>query len=435
LKNTNFTVTNDKSSFGDLMIYVVDTSVFLSDPKILERFQDKNIVIPLAVLNELEAKRNHPDLGFSARQILRELEKLRISNSLVDPVENIFGGTVRVELNNIDNSGLPFSFREDTNDNRILSVAFNLSKKENVILLTKDLPLRLKASIAGVEASDISDNTSDELKWSGLERLTVEGHIISDLYDHGSVSLPLNVVNNTAVITQSGNSSALAKYQNGNLVLVKEKNIFDVRGKSAEQRFAIDFLMDENIEIVSLGGKAGTGKSLLAIAAGLELVLEKRKHKKVVIFRPLYSVGGQDLGYLPGTAEEKMSPWAAAVFDALEVFCGPNVIEQIIEEELLEVLPLTHIRGRTLSDSYVIIDEAQNLEKMVLLTALSRMGKNSKVVLTHDIAQRDNLHVGKYDGIMSIISSLKGNDIFAHILLQKSERSTIAELVSTLIDT
>ena len=417
------------------MIYVVDTSVFLSDPKIIERFQDKNIVIPLAVLNELEAKRNHPDLGFSARQTLRELEKLRISNSLVDPFENVFGGTVRVELNNIDNSGLPFSFREDTNDNRILSVAFNLSKKENVTLLTKDLPLRLKASIVGVEASDVSDSQSDDLNWSGLERLAVEGHVISDLYDHGSALLPLNVANNTAVITQSGNSSALAKYQNGNLILVKEKNIFDVRGKSAEQRFAIDFLMDKNIEIVSLGGKAGTGKSLLAIAAGLELVLEKRKHKKVVIFRPLYSVGGQDLGYLPGTAEEKMSPWAAAVFDALEVFCGPNVIEQIIEEELLEVLPLTHIRGRTLSDSYVIIDEAQNLEKMVLLTALSRMGKNSKVVLTHDIAQRDNLHVGKYDGIMSIISSLKGNDIFAHILLQKSERSRIAELVSTLIDT
>jgi PhoH-like ATPase len=338
-------------------------------------------------------------------------------------------------LNNIDDSGLPKSFQEDSNDNKILAVAFNLSKKEKVVLLTKDLPLRLKASIVGVAAEDPGDDSSEDIAWSGIERINVQSSVIEELYSSGVVELPLDVTNNSGLITQSGSSSALAKYQNGNLKLVKEKSVFDIRGKSAEQRFAIDYLLDNNIDIVSIGGKAGTGKSLLAIAAGLELVLEKSKYKKVVIFRPLYSVGGQDLGYLPGTAEEKMSPWAAAVFDALEVFCGPNVIEQIIEEELLEVLPLTHIRGRTLSDCYVIIDEAQNLEKMVLLTALSRLGKNSKVVLTHDIAQRDNLRVGKYDGIMSIISSLRGNDIFAHICLQKSERSRVAELVSTLIET
>jgi len=417
------------------MIYVVDTSVFLSDPKTFERLEKDNIVIPLAVLNELEAKRNHIELGFSARESLRRLEILRKNNSLVDPTPNNLGGSVRVELNNIDGSGLPKSFQEDSNDNKILAVAFNLSKKEKVVLLTKDLPLRLKASIVGIDAEDLGDDSSEDIAWSGVERIDVESSVIEKLYSSEVVQLPLDVTNNSGLITQSGSSSALAKYQNGNLKLIKEKSVFDIRGKSAEQRFAIDYLLDNNIDIVSIGGKAGTGKSLLAIAAGLELVLEKSKYKKVVIFRPLYSVGGQDLGYLPGTAEEKMSPWAAAVFDALEVFCGPNVIEQIIEEELLEVLPLTHIRGRTLSDSYVIIDEAQNLEKMVLLTALSRLGKNSKVVLTHDIAQRDNLRVGKYDGIMSIISSLRGNDIFAHICLQKSERSRVAELVSTLIET
>jgi len=417
------------------MIYVVDTSVFLSDPKTLERLKKDNVIIPLAVLNELEEKRNHLELGFPARETLRQLEVLRKENSLVDPIPNEFGGTVRVELNNIENSELPVSFRSETGDNRILAVAFNLSKAAKVILLTKDLPLRLKASILNIESESWSDVSAGSENWVGVEKCEVDPKTLEDLYSLGSVKSDINFTENTGLITYSGSSSALAKYQNGNLKLVKERSVFDVRGKSAEQRFAIDFLLDDKIEIVSIGGNAGTGKSLLAIAAGLELVLEKRKYKKVLIFRPLYSVGGQDLGFLPGTAEEKMSPWAAAVFDALEVFCGPNVIEQVIEEDLLEVLPLTHIRGRTLSDCYVIIDEAQNLEKMVLLTALSRLGKNSKVVLTHDIAQRDNLRVGKYDGIMSIISQLKGQDLFAHITLQKSERSRVAELVSTLIDT
>jgi len=416
------------------MIYVVDTSVFLSDPKSLERLKDKDIVIPLAVLNELEEKRNHIDLGFSAREVLRHLESLRKQNSLINPIKNSFGGSLRIELNNIDDSDLPNSFKLDINDNRILAVAYNLSKKSEVTLLTKDLPLRLKASVIGIFAEDFIDDNYCE-NWSGIEKVEVSADVIQELFSEGSVPFSGEIIENSGIITLSGNSSALSKYQNGHLKLIKDKSVFDIRGRSAEQRIALDILCDKNIEIVSIGGKAGTGKSLLALAAGLDSVIEKRIHKKIIIFRPLYAVGGQDLGFLPGTAEEKMSPWAAAVFDALEVFCGPNVIEEVIEEDLLEVLPLTHIRGRTLSDSFVIIDEAQNLEKMVLLTALSRMGEGSKVVMTHDIAQRDNLRVNKYDGIMSIISALKNEDIFAHILLEKSERSRISELVSSLIDT
>jgi PhoH-like ATPase len=193
-------------------------------------------------------------------------------------------------------------------------------------------------------------------------------------------------------------------------------------------------LTDPNVGIVSMGGPAGTGKSILAIAAGLEQVIEKKLYRKVSVFRPLYAVGGQELGYLPGTAEEKMAPWAAAVFDALEVFCGQNVIDHIIEENLLEVLPLTHIRGRTLTDTFVIVDEAQNLEKMVLLTALTRLGKNSKVALTHDVAQRDNLRVGRHDGISSVVGALTGEPLFGHISLTRSERSDVAELVSRLLE-
>jgi len=185
---------------------------------------------------------------------------------------------------------------------------------------------------------------------------------------------------------------------------------------------------------VSLGGRAGTGKSALALCAGLESVMERRKHKKVVVFRPLYAVGGQELGYLPGDAAEKMAPWAQAVFDTLGAVVHDNVLEEVAARGMLEVLPLTHIRGRSLHDSFVIVDEAQSLERGVLLTVLSRIGTGSRVVLTHDVAQRDNLRVGRYDGIAAVIEVMKGHPLFAHITLTRSERSAIAEVVTDLLE-
>jgi PhoH-like ATPase len=193
-------------------------------------------------------------------------------------------------------------------------------------------------------------------------------------------------------------------------------------------------LLDPEIGIVSLGGRAGTGKSALALSAGLEAVLEKRLHKKVVIFRPLYAVGGQELGYLPGTENEKMSPWAQAVFDTLGALVSQQVLDEVVQRGLIEVLPLTHIRGRSLHDSFVIVDEAQSLERGVLLTVLSRIGQGSRVILTHDIAQRDNLRVGRHDGVVAVVESLKGHPLFAHITLTRSERSQIAALVTELLE-
>jgi PhoH-like ATPase len=192
--------------------------------------------------------------------------------------------------------------------------------------------------------------------------------------------------------------------------------------------------MDTDIGIVSLGGKAGTGKSALALAAGLESVLEKQLHSKVVVFRPLYAVGGQELGYLPGTEAEKMNPWGQAVFDTLGAITSKNVVNEIIEQELIEVLPLTHIRGRSLHDAFVIVDEAQSLERNVLLTVLSRIGRDSRVVLTHDVGQRDNLRVGRHDGVVAVVEKLKGHPLFAHVTLTRSERSQIAALVTDILD-
>ena len=213
-----------------------------------------------------------------------------------------------------------------------------------------------------------------------------------------------------------------------------DRDAFGLHGRSAEQRIALDLLLDPDVGIVSLGGRAGTGKSALALCAGLEAVMERRQHRKVVVFRPLYAVGGQELGYLPGSEAEKMGPWAQAVFDTLGALVSREVVEEVMDRGMLEVLPLTHIRGRSLHDAFVIVDEAQSLERNVLLTVLSRIGQNSKVVLTHDVAQRDNLRVGRHDGVAAVIEALKGHPLFAHVTLTRCERSPIAALVTDLLE-
>jgi PhoH-like ATPase len=241
---------------------------------------------------------------------------------------------------------------------------------------------------------------------------------------------------NTGLSLVAGNQSALARTRADKRAhLVRgDRALFGIRGRSAEQRVALDLLADPDVGIVSLGGRAGTGKSVLALAAGLEAVLEQRAQRRVVVFRPIYAVGGQDLGYLPGTEAEKMQPWTAATLDALEAVAGSEVVAEVQARKLLEVLPLTYIRGRSLTDTFVVIDEAQNLERGVLLTALSRLGEGSRVVLTHDIAQRDNLRVGVHDGVVSVIESLKGQPLFGHVTLTRSERSPIAALVSRVLE-
>jgi PhoH-like ATPase len=425
----------------DTRTYVLDTSVLLADPAALGKFEEHDVVIPLVVLTELEAKRLHPELGWSAREALRHLERLRLDHgTLTEPiVVNNAGGTARVELNHVDTSSLPSAFSSAENDHRILAVGRNLADKGlDVTLVSKDLPLRLKASVAGLGAEEYRNELADsDHGWTGLVELDVDTDVVDALYAERSLVLPEAAAApiNAGLVLRSPQGSALArKCADGRAHLVEgDRHLFDVRGRSAEQRVALDLLSDDSVGIVSLGGPAGTGKSVLALAAGLEAVLERRSQRKVIVFRPLYAVGGQDLGYLPGDADEKMNPWAAAVNDALESIAGPEVIDEVIERRLLEVLPLTHIRGRTLTDTFVIVDEAQNLEKMVLLTALTRLGEGSRVVLTHDVAQRDNLHVGRYDGIASVVSTLTGNSLFGHVTLSRSERSPVAALVTDLL--
>ena len=422
--------------------YVLDTSVLLADPVALSRFAEHEVIIPITVIGELETKRDHPDLGYFARAALRTLDELRVKSGRLDhPISiNDLGGSLSVELNHSDVSKLPAGFlRDGSNDSRILAIAKNLmADGRKVVLVTKDLPLRVKASSVGVEAQEYRAELASTSGWTGMVEESVGSTIIDSLYEKDRITHELAKTHpcHTGIVLHSEKGSALARVTaDKHLQLVRgDRAAFGLHGRSAEQRVALDLLLDPDIGIISLGGRAGTGKSALALSAGLDAVLEKRLHKKVVIFRPLYAVGGQELGYLPGTENEKMSPTAQAVFDTLGALVSQQVIDEVVERGLIEVLPLTHIRGRSLHDSFVIVDEAQSLERGVLLTVLSRIGQGSRVVLTHDIAQRDNLRVGRHDGVVAVVESLKGHPLFAHITLTRSERSQIAALVTELLE-
>jgi PhoH-like ATPase len=434
-------VTSKNRREHDRRTYVLDTSVLLADPHALTRFEEHEVVLPVVVVTELEAKRHHPELGYFARQALRLLDEYRVRHGRLDapiPIGEL-GGTLRVELNHSDPSLLPAGYRLGDNDSRILAVARNLQAEGyDVTVVSKDLPLRVKASSVGLLAEEYRAELAVTSGWTGMVELAVPADAVDELFQNETADLPeaAELPVHTGLVLTSERGKALGRTTaDGRVRLVRgDREAFGIHGRSAEQRVALDLLLDPEVGIVSLGGRAGTGKSALALCAGLEAVLERRQHSKVMVFRPLYAVGGQELGYLPGTEAEKMSPWAQAVFDTLGAVTSKDVIEEVSARGMLEVLPLTHIRGRSLHDAFVIVDEAQSLERNVLLTVLSRIGQNSRVVLTHDVAQRDNLRVGRYDGVVAVVEKLKGHPLFAHVTLTRSERSPIAALVTEMLE-
>ena len=420
--------------------FVLDTSVLLSDPAAIFRFAEHHVVLPVVVVSELEKKRHDPEIGYFARQALRHLDDLRAKHERLDfPIAVGDGGTLRVELNHSNQAVLPSGLQLGDNDSRILAVALNLANEGlAVTVISKDLPMRVKAASIGLGAEEYRAELAVDSGWTGISEISLGSDDVAELYDNEVLTTPLveDLPVNTGLVISSERGSALGRVgAKGTISLVRgDRDVFGLHGRSAEQRLAIDVLLDNNVGIVSLGGRAGTGKSALAMCAGLEAVLERNLHRKIMVFRPLYAVGGQELGYLPGDQGEKMNPWAEATFDTLSSVVSQNVVNEVMERGILEVLPLTHIRGRSLHDAFVIVDEAQSLERNVLLTVLSRIGQNSRVVLTHDVAQRDNLRVGRHDGVASVIEALKGQQLFAHLTLTRSERSQIAALVTDLLE-
>lgn len=451
-------------------IYVLDTSVLLSAGKqALTSFEDNEIVLPLTVISELEKKRNEeqsPGAAAAARSVIREIEKLRAKGGDLTtgvPV-NPDGGTLRVEINHVDRTPLQQVFPNNhSNDVRILAVAYNLQTEESekkaqgkeykqVVFLTRDLPLRIQADIVTKNSGlIIQPYLAQGVLYKGITDIYVSSQLIADLNDRNnhSIEAPAEFLTKThgaqnyafRLLSYENSSHTGLCYMRGQRLFSAKSRAYDsLQAKSAEQKIALSYLYDENLSIVSLGGPAGTGKTMLSLVAGIEHALERKSHpdggkyRRVVVFRPLYSVGGQELGFLPGGQDEKMEPWVQAVYDSIEGQFSDNVIEDIKARNMLEVIPVTHIRGRTLNDSYIVVDEAQNFEPNVLLTILSRLGKNSKIVFLWDATQKDNVNLGYNDGIISVIDHLKGHDVFAHVSLHKSERSYVATIAAEILE-
>lgn len=420
--------------------YVLDTSVLLSaGKKALYSFPENKIVIPLTVVKELESKRNDPELGLAARSVLRELDDLRNKGDIKKGIRLGDNSEVRIEVNHVDN--IPPILRPyASNDVKIITVAKYLSgqpENRNVILVSKDLTLKITASLVDVKTQDFvpMDLESDHI--DKIEIIYVADDIIDEIHSTGSTRLDLDIPINVAVNLRSladDKKTALviakAEYE---FVKVTSQKIFKLDPRGAEQGVATHYLMDPKIKIVSLGGRAGTGKTSLALAAGLAQV-DAGLYKKVTVFRSMHAVGGEELGFLPGTEAEKMDPWTAAIWDSLNSFLDVQALEHHKRQGTIEVLPLTHIRGRNLSNRFILIDEAQNLERSTIMTALSRSGANTKAVMSWDVSQRDNFRVGRHDGIYEVTSRLLGEKLFAHVSLHKSQRSDVAELVSRKLD-
>lgn len=419
---------------------VLDTSVLLSaGKKALYSFPDSKVVIPLTVVKELESKRNDPELGMAARSVLRELDDLRSKGDIKTGVRlKDQTTTVRVEVNHIDQ--VPDILRNyPSNDTKIITVAKYLSEQPdaNVILMSKDLTLKITASLVGVKAEEFIplDVQSDYI--DKLEIAYVDDDVIDEVHKAGQTRLMLDVPINVAVNLRSNiddkkTALVIAKPEY-TFAKIHSPKVFSLDPRGAEQSVAMHYLLDPKIKIVSLGGRAGTGKTSLALAAGLEQVIAGH-YKKVTIFRSMHAVGGEELGFLPGTEAEKLDPWTAAIWDSLGSIMPSDQAESLKRAGMIEVLPLTHIRGRNLSNRFILLDESQNLERSTIMTALSRSGANTKAVMSWDVSQRDNFRVGRHDGVYEVVSRLLGEPLFAHISLQKSQRSDVAELVSRKLD-
>lgn len=443
-------------------IYVIDTNVLMyAGKKAITSFKENEVVIPFVVVEELEKKRLEDGLiGAMARSALREVDSLRATGKLKSGIKvNKEGGTFRVEMNHQDESNLPKGYkRGNSNDARILIVAHNLYLEEKgkaegrqVILVTNDIPLRIKAD--SVFDFTVENFRTTGNQFSGVETVTMNDSFISDVYAAGSTKsrIPASPVlldkigdiANHAFVLKSGNngsSSAVGVVSDKKFSLINhDLSAMSVKGKSIPQKIALNYLYDQDKKIVSIGGKAGTGKTLLSVVAGIDQITNAPKnedpaYRKIIVIRPIYSVGGQEMGFLPGDAEDKMAPWRKAIYDSVEGIVSSDVIEKMNEEGLLDVMPATYLRGRSLHNAYVIVDESQNFEPSVLLTILSRIGQGSKIVFLWDANQKDNARIGYNDGIVSVVDKLKSNSMFAHISLERSERSDVAELAGNILE-
>lgn len=434
---------------------VLDTNVLLHDPGAIFSFQDQDIVIPIAVIEEIDnQKKRNDEVGGNARQVSRCLDNLRANGKLAEGISLENGSNIRVELNHQALDRLPYGLGREKYDNRILAVASSLNEEiqGQVTLVTKDLNLRIKADALGLAVEDYDNDKVDfsEL-YTGVTTISVISEIIDYFYKENELELDEEneyklLPNQFVILKDSYNpsKSVLARYLAGENRLVplypreKESEIWGVCYKNKEQRFALDLLLNDDIKLVTLVGSAGTGKTLLTLAAGLQKVIEDKHYQRLLVTRPIVPMGN-DIGYLPGDKEEKLRPWMQPIFDNLEFLChseshSQDFIRELKERKLLEIEALTYIRGRSIPNQYIICDEAQNLTPHMVKTIITRVGLGSKIIFTGDPYQIDNPYLDpSSNGLTYLVEKFKDKEIAGHITLTKGERSPLAELGAKLL--
>jgi PhoH-like ATPase len=432
---------------------VLDTSALVADPDgVFDAYAETDLVLPLAVLEELDGLKKRLDpVGRAAREVLRTIERLRTQSGgdLTAPVALPVGGTLRVALNGVDIGRLrEHGLDEEKPDNRIIGVALGLvGRAPKVTVVSADAAVRLKAATFGLEAIEVATTVAHAPRQAGWSEHQVTGALIDRLYG-GDFDVPeaheiaAALPANTFAVLQSGSQSLLARRRHGRLEPVAaDVEAWGLRPRNKEQRFALAHLLDPSVPVVALDGRAGTGKTLCAVAAGLEQVVEQRKYARLCVYRPVIPVGKADLGYLPGALDEKLDPWMAAITDAVSALTerrspedARHVIDAIKASGQLVMESVAHLRGRTLHNSFVIVDEAQNLPPDVIKTILTRLGDGSKVVFTGDTSQIDAAFLSEStNGLSVLVSVFTGNEVFGHVRLTKGERSRVAELAATLL--
>ncbi len=434
--------------------FVLDTNVLLHDPQALFQFQDNDLAIPITVIEEIDRfKKDQSETGRNARHVSRILDGLRRHNPLVKGVELQGGGFLRVVLYTEEAmKRLPPELRGDQGDNRMLAVAMELKERCDcpVIFVTKDTNLRIKADAIGLVAEDYaSDKVPIDELYSGTTEIVVKAETVNAFYSQGEIPVEEDLYPNeyiTAIDASNPSHTAIGRFSKAKqkmlpLIRAPKEGIWGIHPRSREQQFAFDMLLDDEIQLVTLVGKAGTGKTLLAIAAGLFKSADEGKYSRLLVSRPIFPLG-RDLGFLPGDVEEKLSPWMQPIFDNVELLLGAveergrrkRGYRELVDMGLLEIEPLTYIRGRSIPKQFMIVDEAQNLTPHEIKTIITRAGEGTKIVLTGDPYQIDNPYVdSSSNGLAYVVEKFKGQSISGHITLNKGERSPLAELAANLL--
>jgi len=434
--------------------YVLDTNVLLHDPQALFKFEENDLIVPITVIEEIDNfKKDQNETGRNARQISRIMDSFREKAHLTAGVPLEKGGTLKVEIYAEEAlRKLPPELRVDRGDNRILAVAMAMKEELDcpVILVTKDTNLRIKADALGLMAEDYaSDKVSLDELYPGAAEVLVEKDEVDLFYSQGYLALEKEFYPNECLtLAESSNPShtAIGRYHAPlqrlqPLIRAPKDGVWGIHPRNREQQFALDLLLNDDIQLVTLVGKAGTGKTLLAIAAGLFKTADEGAFSRLLVSRPVFPLG-KDLGFLPGDIEEKLAPWMQPIFDNVELLLSgveesgkrKRGYRELVDMGILEIEALTYIRGRSIPRQYMIVDEAQNLTPHEIKTIVTRAGEGTKIVLTGDPYQIDNPYVdSSSNGLTYVVEKFKGQEIAGHITLNKGERSCLAELAANLL--